>query len=185
MNDAEWHPATDGPSLRAHAVRLASRWALVGLPIYGLLGAAVALPDLVHGARLDPDVPEVLGAVGLVFVVVAALFAFGAPPTYRQLRRRRDQSFSIAMLSINQPAARTTAVGDTGPDSDYRGSSLIDPVAPSAVGGLLYGLMGFDLSDPAYHVPTAIGTRSPVDPNELGTSPGQAGWLRQQLFGGA
>ena len=94
--------------------------------------------------------------------------------------------FSWAMLSINQPAFRTTAVGDTGPDGTWTvrsATKLVDPVEPSALGGFVYQALGFPIaSDPKWNVPTAVGVRPPVDQDiALSTAPGGGRWLMQQF----
>jgi len=110
------------------------------------------------------------------------------PDTVASGRDGRDHhpvGFSWGLLSINQPAFKTTAVGDTGPDGMQTLTSsptLVDPVYPSAVGGLLYNVMGFPVgTDPKYNVPTGKGSPAPpVDPtyaNQPATTAGSTAWL--------
>jgi hypothetical protein len=111
-----------------------------------------------------------------------------APKADGSVRDGRDHwpdGFSWAMLSINQPAFNTTAVGDTGPDGIYRerNGNLIDPVYPSALGGLVYRAMGFPIgSGEQWDIPTSVGNKPPVDTNiALSTAPGGGTWLMQQF----
>ena len=104
----------------------------------------------------------------------------------RDGRDHWGSGFSWAMLSINQPKFRTTAVGDTGPDGMFRvGAStpLVDTIEPSALGGLIYRAMGLKIGqDPAFNLPTTIGSRPPVDTNHLNlTTSGGTPWLMQQF----
>lgn len=112
-----------------------------------------------------------------------------APDANGVRRDGRDHwgsGFSWAMLSINQPAFRQTAVGNTGPDGVWRATSstpLVDPIEPSAFGGMLYRAMGLKIgTDPAFNIPTTIGSRPPVDPNHLNlTTSGGTPWLMQRF----
>lgn len=106
----------------------------------------------------------------------------------RDGRDHWPEGFTWAMLSINQTAFKTTAVGETGPDGTWTGENglLVDPIYPGAFGGLLYRAMGYPVaSTPAYDVPTADGSlKPPVDPNmasPTSTSRGGSTWLMQQF----
>lgn len=112
-----------------------------------------------------------------------------APDAAGVRRDGRDHwgsGFSWAMLSINQPRFRTTAVGDTGPDGLWRATSstpLVDRIEPSAFGGLVYRAMGLKVGqDPAFNLPTTVGSRPPVDINHLNlTTSGGTPWLMQRF----
>lgn len=74
---------------------------------------------------------------------------FGRTPnTTANGRDGRDHwgdGFSWAMVAVNQPKFKTTAFGSTGPDGMFRESqgTLIDPVHPKDMGGLVYRALGF------------------------------------------
>jgi hypothetical protein len=111
-----------------------------------------------------------------------------APDGNGAVRDGRDHwasGFSWAMASLNQPNFITTAVGDTGPNgaNTTRSSTpLVDPVAPSAFGGMLYTAMGYPIADPRFTVPTAVGDRPPVDLTVANTAnPGGTPWLLNQF----
>jgi hypothetical protein len=80
-------------------------------------------------------------------------------------------------------------VGDTGPDGSYTvgEGNLIHPVGPSAVGGLLYTVMGFPPGDARNHIETIDGLRSPVDLDFVrreaadGSVAGNTPWLMDQF----
>jgi hypothetical protein len=87
----------------------------------------------------------------------------------RDGRDHWSYAFSWALLSVNQPRFRTTAVGDTGPNGMGHvrpgvavREPLIDPISPSALGGLIYRVMGFPVGD-ATRIPTSQGLATPVD----------------------
>ncbi|MCO5170524.1 MAG: DUF1501 domain-containing protein [Planctomycetes bacterium] len=150
------------------------------------------------GASTDVPVAEMarnLKATGKrVLVVMGGEFG-RTPDTVRPdaSGNRRDgrdhwgSGFSWAMLSINQPSFRTTAVGNTGPDGMWTSRSstrLVDAVQPSAFGAFLYRSMGYAVgSDPATNIRVQTGVRSPVD-QALATqaTPGGGVWLSQQFF---
>ncbi|HZV02471.1 MAG TPA: DUF1501 domain-containing protein [Planctomycetota bacterium] len=105
-----------------------------------------------------------------------------------QARDGRDHwpsGFSAAMLSIGQPAFKTNAVGDTGPDGMWTATSttpLKDIVYPGALGGMVYRAMGYSPTNPNYYVPNALGSMAPpVDPQYQDNSPGNALWLAQNF----
>lgn len=108
-----------------------------------------------------------------------------APDSTGARRDGRDHwgsGFSWAMLSINQPRFRTTAVGDTGPDGTWTSRSttrLVDMVEPSAFGGFLYRALGFRVgTDPATNIRTQAGVRPPVDQAiATATTGGGGAWL--------
>jgi hypothetical protein len=75
-------------------------------------------------------------------------------------------SFSVAMLSINQPKFKMTAIGDTGPDGLRQFSSgLIDPIEPKDLGGFLYRSMGLQIggADGRFDIPLLARPAPPVD----------------------
>jgi len=109
-----------------------------------------------------------------------------APDAAGVRRDGRDHwpsGFSAALLSINQPAFTTTAVGDTGPDGMWTATSttpLVDLVYPGALGGMIYGAMGYPPLTSL--VPNAAGQNAPpVDPQYQDASRGNALWLAQQF----
>ena len=101
------------------------------------------------------------------------------------------RGFSWGLFSINQPAFKTTAVGNTGPDgmwTDRSTTKMKHPTQPSAFGGMLYRAMGYDVgNDPNVVVPTPIGNRPPIDINIANGTPANdtdfvgSGWLMQQF----
>ncbi len=104
----------------------------------------------------------------------------------RDGRDHWGSGFSWAMVSVNQPAFRMTAVGDTGPDGMWTRSSttrLVDIVEPGAFGTLLYRSLGFPIgTDPRWNIPTAIGSRPPVDQAIANaTTAGGGTWLMQRF----
>ncbi len=110
------------------------------------------------------------------------------PATVASGRDGRDHhpsGFSAGLLSIGQPAFKTTAVGDTGPDGVWTARSatpLKDLVYPSALGGMIYRAMGFPPTKPAYFIRNAVGNLAPpVDPTYQGTAAGQGLWLSQRF----
>lgn len=55
-------------------------------------------------------------------------------------------SFSVGLLSINQPKFKMTAIGDTGPDGLLQwNTGLVDPIAPADLGGFVYRSMGIQV----------------------------------------
>ncbi len=104
----------------------------------------------------------------------------------RDGRDHHASGFSWALLSINQPGFKTTAIGDTGPDGMWRAGAatpLVDPIYPGVLGALIYRSMGFRVgTDAATNVPTTLGARCPVDQGmATSTARGNATWLMQQL----
>src|SRR5207302_9998507 len=104
----------------------------------------------------------------------------------RDGRDHYPDGFSWAMVSINQPAFKTNAVGDTGPNGMWQignAQPLVDPIYPGVFGGLVYRSMGFPIgANSAYDIPASIGSRPPADAT-MATSPtrGHATWLMEQL----
>jgi len=75
-------------------------------------------------------------------------------------------SFSWAMVGINQPKFKTTAIGDTGPDGLFRGNNntLIDPMEPKDVGAFVYRSLGFQVGQKVeFDVPLNDRAAPPVD----------------------
>jgi len=84
----------------------------------------------------------------------------------RDGRDHHGDGFSWAMVSINQPKFKTTAVGDTGTDgmNTVASANLKDPVYPKDVGRLLYKSLGFDVGNSVtFDVPTQVRNAPPVD----------------------
>jgi len=79
-------------------------------------------------------------------------------------REHWASGFTWTLVSINHPTFKSTAVGDTGPDGSFTvgEGNLIHPDRPSAVGGLLYTVMGFPPGDSRNHIETIDGLRSPT-----------------------
>jgi hypothetical protein len=103
-------------------------------------------------------------------VLVVMFGEFGRTPDSvaggRDGRDHYPDGFSAAMLSINQPAFKTTAIGDTGPDglNSVGNNKLTDPMYPKDLGALVYTTMGFlPGNSPATDIPTAIRNAPPVD----------------------
>ncbi len=104
-------------------------------------------------------------------------------------REHWASGFTWNLVSINHPTFKNTAIGDTGPDGDYTlaDGSLRDPVRPSAIGGLLYTVMGFPPTDPQFHIDTTVGRRAPVDmawvkpQSPDGYFEGNTPWLMEKL----
>lgn len=84
----------------------------------------------------------------------------------RDGRDHYPDGFSWAMLSVNQPKFKTTAIGDTGPDgmAQAKNNTLKDPVYPKDLGAFVYQVMGFlPGNSPATDIPTAVRNAPPVD----------------------
>src|SRR5277367_5870543 len=106
---------------------------------------------------MDPALAQMcanLKATGKrVLILIGGEFGRGPQDvaTGRDGRDHWGSGFSWALISINQPAFKQTAVGDTGPDgvwtvntpanplstSGDTSKQLVDPVSPGALGGLL------------------------------------------------
>jgi len=124
------------------------------------------------GDTTDPAVAQLaqnLKATGKrVLIVMGGEFG-RTPDSVNGGRDGRDHypdGFSWAMVSVNQPKFKTTAVGDTGPDGlDNVGNNKIkDPIMPGALGGMIYEALGFPIgTDPKWDVPTAVRNAPPVD----------------------
>ncbi|MBT5926313.1 MAG: DUF1501 domain-containing protein [Verrucomicrobia bacterium] len=98
--------------------------------------------------------------------------------------------FTWALASINHPNFKSTAIGDTGPDGSHTLSEgpLIHPVRPSAVGGLLYQVMGFPPELSENHIQMLDGRIvAPVDLSFVKNNPdgahieGNTPWLMHQF----
>ena len=104
-------------------------------------------------------------------------------------REHWASGFTWGLLSINHPDFKSTAVGDTGPDGSYTvgEGNLVHAVRPSAVGGLLYTVMGFPPANTENHIQTIDGLRSPVDMDFVkaesvdGPIEGNTPWLMKQF----
>jgi hypothetical protein len=126
----------------------------------------------IWGETVDPAVSAMarnLAASGKRVLVVMG-GEFGRTPETvvggRDGRDHHPDGFSWALLSINQPLFKTTAIGDTGPDGMWtRGAgNLKDWLVPAAIGGILYRVLGYPVgSDPRYDIPTRLGVRPPLD----------------------
>jgi hypothetical protein len=94
---------------------------------------------------------------------------FGRNPTSIQNKDGRDhwgRGFSWAMVSVNQPAFKTGAIGDTGPDGVFqaRNNDLIDHMEPKDLGAFMYRAMGFQVgAQVQYDVPLNDRDAPPVD----------------------
>lgn len=103
-----------------------------------------------------------------VLVVMGGEFG-RTPNSVANGRDGRDHyadGFSWAMLSINQPAFKTTAIGDTGPDGVFTAANntMKDPIYPKDLGALIYTTMGFlPGNSPKTDIPTAARAAPPVD----------------------
>jgi hypothetical protein len=91
----------------------------------------------------------------------------------RDGRDHNPDGFSAAFLSINQPAFKTTAIGNTGPDGMFKQGlqtpTLVDPMYPKDLGAMVYTVMGFlPGNSPTTDIPTAIRNAPPVDRNNNG-----------------
>jgi hypothetical protein len=105
------------------------------------------------------------------------------------------QSFSVSMISINQPKFKTGAIGDTGPDGLFTvnstrrngvPNSLVDPINPAGLGWFVYSLMlgpslSLGLPDGTTDVPTALGREAPPAERKP-ESIDQAGKMFTQFF---
>lgn len=98
--------------------------------------------------------------------------------------------FTWSLISINHSGFQSTVIGDTGPDGAHTLSDgpLLHPVRPSAVGGLLYHVMGFPADMAGNYIQMMDGRSvSPVDlsfvKNESDGSfiEGNTPWLMQQF----
>lgn len=75
-------------------------------------------------------------------------------------------SFSVGVLSINQPKFKMTAIGDTGPEGLLQwNSGLVDPIAPADLGAFVYRSMGIQVGKVggAFDVPLNARPAPPVD----------------------
>jgi len=124
------------------------------------------------GMTTDPAVTQMaknLKATGKRVLVIMG-GEFGRTPNSvaggRDGRDHYPDGFSWAMLSINQPKFKTTAIGDTGPDgmNTVAAANLKDPIYPKDLGGLVYQVMGFLAGNsPTTDVPTITRNAPPVD----------------------
>jgi hypothetical protein len=99
------------------------------------------------------------------------------PQTVAGGRDGRDHwggSFSTALISVNQPAFKTTAIGSTGPNGLFvegttgngnagQLDTLVDPFEPGHLGYLIYSAMGIPMFAPdgRADVPTPLGRNAP------------------------
>jgi hypothetical protein len=131
------------------------------------------------GTITDPAVAQMaknLKATGKRYLIM--MFGeFGRTPASvangRDGRDHNPDGFSAAFLSINQPAFKTTAVGQTGPDGVFtqKAGTLVDPYYPKDLGAMVYTAMGFlPGNSPTTDVPTAIRNAPPVDRDNNGAA---------------
>lgn len=87
-------------------------------------------------------------------VLVTMYGDFGRTPASvnnggRDGRDHWGNGFSVAILSINQPKFKMTAIGDTGPDGLLMSNTgMKDPVEPADLGALIYRSLGFQVGKP-------------------------------------
>lgn len=142
------------------------------------------------GNTVDPLFSQVAKNLNAAGKRVLCVFIgdFGRTPASvasgRDGRDHWPSGFSAGLLSIGQPAFKTNAVGDTGPDGVWTATSstpLKDLVYPGALGGLLYRAMGYPPTNPAYNVPNTTGVGGsmgpPVDPQYQDGANGHMMWL--------
>jgi hypothetical protein len=75
-------------------------------------------------------------------------------------------SFSVGLVSINQPKFKMTAIGDTGPEGLLQwNTGLVDPIAPADLGGFVYRSMGIQVGQAggAFDLPLNARPAPPVD----------------------
>jgi hypothetical protein len=77
-------------------------------------------------------------------------------------------SFSVAMISVNQPKFKMTAIGDTGPTGTWTTTSatkLVDPIAPADLGGFIYRSLGIQIGQVGgkFDLPLTSRPAPPVD----------------------
>jgi hypothetical protein len=106
-------------------------------------------------------------------VLITMFGDFGRTPASvnngaRDGRDHWGQSFSVAMISVNQPKFKMTAIGDTGPDGLWSTTSvtkMTDPIAPADLGGFLYRAMGIQVGQVGgkFDLPLTSRPAPPVD----------------------
>lgn len=77
-------------------------------------------------------------------------------------------SFSVALLSINQPKFKMTAIGDTGPEGLLQwNTGAKDPIAPADLGAFVYRSLGIQVgsADGRFNLPLNARPAPPVDRN--------------------
>lgn len=139
------------------------------------------------GASFDAAIGQLITnvkATGKKILIMAA-GDFGRTPDvkgngYQNGDDGRDHwgdSFSVAMISVNQPKFKTNALGDTGPDGLFTvnrtsrngvgNNSLVDPINPAGLGWFVYSLMlgptfTLGMPDGTTDIPTATGRNAPL-----------------------
>ena len=103
-------------------------------------------------------------------VLIMAYGDFGRTPnTTANGRDGRDHwghSFSVAMISVNQPNFTTNSIGFTGPDGMYRqrDGNLVDEMEPKDLGGFFYRSMGIPIGAPDGRADLPVGTGRDAPP---------------------
>jgi hypothetical protein len=94
----------------------------------------------------------------------------------RDGRDHWGDSFSWAVVSVNQPKFKTGAFGFTGPDGNWReqnndpATKTVDPVHPRDLGAFVYRSLGFQVGlDVAYDIPLVDREAPPVDRINIST----------------
>ena len=116
--------------------------------------------------RVKQTGKRVLILIGGEFGRTPQTVAPQADGTRRDGRDHWPDGFSWGLISVNQPAFQTTAIGNTGPDGMWRESqgTLVDPIHPRDLGGFVYKALGFDVGDnPLFHIPLADRDAAPID----------------------
>jgi hypothetical protein len=106
-------------------------------------------------------------------VLVTMYGDFGRTPATvnggaRDGRDHWGNGFSVALLSINQPKFRMTAIGDTGPDGTRMSTSgMTDPIEGADLGAFVYRSLGIQVgkTDGSFDVPLNGRNAPPVDRN--------------------
>jgi hypothetical protein len=104
-------------------------------------------------------------------VLVTMYGDFGRTPASvnnggRDGRDHWGNAFSVALLSINQPKFKMTAIGDTGPDgTNMSTSGLVDPIEPADLGAFVYRSLGIQIGKPdgTFDVPLNGRNAPPVE----------------------
>ena len=128
--------------------------------------------------RAIAQMAQNLKATGKRYLIFTVSDFGRSPATVAGGRDGRDHwgaSFSVGMVSINQPLFKKTAIGDTGPDALFTAAgtngegggsvpgALVDPFEPAHLGYLIYSAMGIPMfaADGRADVPTPLGREAP------------------------